>query len=595
MANNTTLNPGTGGDVTRSIDRAGVKSTVVVLDVGGAPAESLLVLGRAAAAASIPVAMPAADLATLATEATLDSIAGSPIINSPIQTADYDTGVGTDLVVMRGIALPKSGGAVAGGTATDPVRTDPTGATTQPVSGTVQANAGTNLNTSALALDATVAKDGTLTGGTAKAIARGGTKGTTTPADITSTASGANHQPGDVILYDAAGNVINPTLIRALTAADIMSAAGTTAHDGAGAAVPPLAIGGYASAAAPADVSADTDVVRAWLLRNGAQVINLASGGTLITLGQKAMTGSLPVALASDQSALPITDNAGSLTVDAPVGTPMFVRLSDGTAAIVTLPVQGGKTNNAAAPGATNMGVMDALANEALASNTEGNLIFPSADLRGVWRVIDTAEACLGEYEWQGITGGYTGLAAGTPLFAMRWGDATRFCRLLRVEVLVFASTAATVAGITERQLKIARSFTVSDTGGTAATLTGNNQKSRTSDATSLMTDLRIGNPLTAGTRTLDAAPAHSAAGWSGLLSTGMVIGAFGSSPVGAARSTEGGGQFQILYNGEVQGARKIVFAQNEGAVVVIGAAMPTTVVEQTMVKVKWREMNKAN
>ena len=35
----------------------------------------------------------------------------------------------------------------------------------------------------------------------------------------------------------------------------------------------------------------------------------------------------------------PVSDNAGSLTVDAPVGTPVFVRLSDGTAAITTLPV----------------------------------------------------------------------------------------------------------------------------------------------------------------------------------------------------------------------------------------------------------------
>lgn len=37
--------------------------------------------------------------------------------------------------------------------------------------------------------------------------------------------------------------------------------------------------------------------------------------------------------------AVPVTDNGGSLTVDAPVGTPAFVRLSDGAAAITTLPV----------------------------------------------------------------------------------------------------------------------------------------------------------------------------------------------------------------------------------------------------------------
>jgi hypothetical protein len=36
---------------------------------------------------------------------------------------------------------------------------------------------------------------------------------------------------------------------------------------------------------------------------------------------------------------VPVSDNAGSLTVDAPVGTPAFVRLSDGAAAITTLPV----------------------------------------------------------------------------------------------------------------------------------------------------------------------------------------------------------------------------------------------------------------
>lgn len=55
--------------------------------------------------------------------------------------------------------------------------------------------------------------------------------------------------------------------------------------------------------------------------------------------GQATMANSSPVAIASDQSAIPITDNAGSVTVDAPVATPVFVRLSDGAAAIATLPV----------------------------------------------------------------------------------------------------------------------------------------------------------------------------------------------------------------------------------------------------------------
>lgn len=57
------------------------------------------------------------------------------------------------------------------------------------------------------------------------------------------------------------------------------------------------------------------------------------------TLGIKTAANSLSVTLASDQAALPVTDNSGSLTVDAPVATPVYVRLSDGAAAISTLPV----------------------------------------------------------------------------------------------------------------------------------------------------------------------------------------------------------------------------------------------------------------
>ncbi len=50
---------------------------------------------------------------------------------------DYDTGVGTVNQTVIGIALPGSGGPVAGGTSSNPVRIDPTGTTTQPVSGTI--------------------------------------------------------------------------------------------------------------------------------------------------------------------------------------------------------------------------------------------------------------------------------------------------------------------------------------------------------------------------------------------------------------------------------------------------------------------------
>lgn len=43
----------------------------------------------------------------------------------------------------------------------------------------------------------------------------------------------------------------------------------------------------------------------------------------------------------SAASAVPVSDNSGSITVDAPVGTPVFVRISSGSVAVDTLPVSG--------------------------------------------------------------------------------------------------------------------------------------------------------------------------------------------------------------------------------------------------------------
>lgn len=61
---------------------------------------------------------------------------------------DYDTGGGTVAVSLVGVALPASGGPVAGGTATNPLRVDPTGTTTQPVSlASVPSHAVTNAGT----------------------------------------------------------------------------------------------------------------------------------------------------------------------------------------------------------------------------------------------------------------------------------------------------------------------------------------------------------------------------------------------------------------------------------------------------------------
>src|SRR5690348_3997572 len=59
-------------------------------------------------------------------------------------------------------------------------------------------------------------------------------------------------------------------------------AMGQVAHDAVGTSSDPVLAGGYASAAAPTDVSADGDAVRAWHLRNGAAATVVTAAGALI-------------------------------------------------------------------------------------------------------------------------------------------------------------------------------------------------------------------------------------------------------------------------------------------------------------------------
>ena len=91
----------------------------------------------------------------------------------------------------------------------------------------------------------------------------------------------------------------------------------------------------------------------------GASAVNIQDGGNSITVdGTVAVSGTVAV-----------TDNADSLTVDAPVGTPAFVRLSDGVAAIATLPVSLA-TLPALTASTANIGDVDVLTLPALPAGT---------------------------------------------------------------------------------------------------------------------------------------------------------------------------------------------------------------------------------
>lgn len=76
-----------------------------------------------------------------------------------------------------------------------------------------------------------------------------------------------------------------------------------------------------------------------------------------------------------------VDDNSGSLTVDAPVGTPAFVRLSDGSAAITTLPVSLASVPSHAVTVASGGIASGAVASGAIASGAVASGAFASGAL----------------------------------------------------------------------------------------------------------------------------------------------------------------------------------------------------------------------
>lgn len=190
-----------------------------------------------------------------------------------------------------------------------------------------------------------VAQDSTLTGGNLIGVLKSGTKGTSTGALVTSTAEGANNQALDVQLYHS-GVAKDPTAIRPLTSTDQISVAnfptsqtvsGTVAVSNNFALDATLTAGsqktiarsGTKGSSTPADLTStaegtDHQALDVQLYHSGAAV-SPATETTLSTLsgkvpsqGQSVMATSLPVVIASNQSAVAVSDNNGSLTVDSP-------------------------------------------------------------------------------------------------------------------------------------------------------------------------------------------------------------------------------------------------------------------------------------
>lgn len=193
--------------------------------------------------------------------------------------------------------------------------------------------------------------------------------------------------------------------------------------------------------------------------------------------------------------------------------------------------------------------------------------------MRATLRPID--HGSLGSYRLSLLSGTMAaGLAANSEIYQFRWSDASRLCVVTSVvwDGLSGSSTAFT-AGFGKCDMMVARSWTADGSGGSAATLTGNNQKNRTNMATTLLGAARIASTaaLTAGTKTLDS----------------QSIGQY-SATFGTTANTQWMPQFD-LFHADPGGESPLILAQNEGFVV--RATVPATGTWQFGLTVCWTEL----
>lgn len=202
--------------------------------------------------------------------------------------------------------------------------------------------------------------------------------------------------------------------------------------------------------------------------------------------------------------------------------------------------------------------------------------------LRNTNRPID--HGSLGHYKASVVTGSMAaGLGADSEILQFRWTDATRLAVITKLTLDGMYATTAFAAGAMRIYATIARSFTVAGTGGGTLTITGNNQKMRTSMGTTLLGELRTATTaaLTAGTKTFDGAAvgqanAHSAQFGIAAPVIGWVGPAFGPNT-------------DLLVPDLGDGEHPVVLAQNEG--LVVRATVPGTGVWVLGMSIRWAEV----
>jgi hypothetical protein len=193
-------------------------------------------------------------------------------------------------------------------------------------------------------------------------------------------------------------------------------------------------------------------------------------------------------------------------------------------------------------------------------------------------RVSERPPEILGAYQMGLTSGSLTVVAAAGTVFSFRWAPATstQLCMIRRVEVGFSTITAFGTAQSLQYSMQIARNWSASDTGGTAALFTQTNTgKFRTTMPTTAFAgggQIMIANTgaNSAGSRTLDTQAIGFVQGQSTAIGTVLT-----ATPI-----------FQ-----HQPGDYPIIFAANEGFIINNVQTMGATGVINLTVSVEWMEM----
>lgn len=202
----------------------------------------------------------------------------------------------------------------------------------------------------------------------------------------------------------------------------------------------------------------------------GAAAVNIQDGGNSITVDGTVSTSNFPTTVDTNYGAVGANTLRGASQIGNATGAALF-GAGTTTAQVLrvvlptdqtVIPVQGQKTNNNAAPGATNVGVLPALATAAVQTWTEGNQVALSTDLAGRTRVLNTPT--VGVLQTYSATASNLVMAASaTDIFTIT-GSATKTIMLTQF-LISGTATSATVASVDV----VIRS--TANTGGTSSNL----------------------------------------------------------------------------------------------------------------------------